>query len=365
MKDALKRFHSGRAIFFLMLFFCSVLAAAVLKIAAPVVLPFTIALLLAIAMYPMVKWLKNHKIPGFVSILLVVIIIAVVLYAFGMVIYTSGVSILSQYENYEDRFTRIYEEIANIFKLPLDEDLSFWQNLWGQIGVRAWITSFAGAAIKITANFVSTAFLVMLFIVFILLEAGIFKEKLKTIFINRSDNIGRIGNDFITQVTRYLTAKFFISLATGLLIALGLWLIGVEFAVVWGVIAFAANFIPVLGSIFAGLIISLFALIQFWPAPIPIILVVALVLAVNMIIGNILDPRIVGVQVGISPLVVLVSLGLWNYIWGFAGMILAVPMTVVIKIVCENIPILEPVAIILGSRRAVKAKKIRAKKTEK
>jgi predicted PurR-regulated permease PerM len=124
------------------------------------------------------------------------------------------------------------------------------------------------------------------------------------------------------------------------------------------------NFIPTLGSIAAGVGISLFAIIQFWPEPGPIIIVIIIILAVNLILCNIFDPKIVGDNVGISPLVVLVSLSIWGYIWGFAGMLLAVPMTVIIKIICENIPIMEPVSILIGSRKSVLAKKAENEKNE-
>jgi predicted PurR-regulated permease PerM len=117
------------------------------------------------------------------------------------------------------------------------------------------------------------------------------------------------------------------------------------------------NFIPNIGSIVTGVAISLSALIQFWPEPGPVILVVVVVLVVNLILCNIFDPKIVGDHVGISPLIVLASLVIWGWIWGFAGMILAVPMTVIIKIVCENIPIMEPVSILIGSRKSVNAKR--------
>jgi predicted PurR-regulated permease PerM len=109
------------------------------------------------------------------------------------------------------------------------------------------------------------------------------------------------------------------------------------------------NFIPTIGSIAAGFGVGLFALLQFWPVPGPIILVVLIMLAVNMIIGNVLEPKIMGDNLGISPLMMLISLSIWGFLWGFAGMILAVPMTVVVKIVCENVPVLEPVAVLLGS----------------
>jgi predicted PurR-regulated permease PerM len=196
------------------------------------------------------------------------------------------------------------------------------------------------------------------------MEAGYFKNKLEAAFNNRSDRIFRMGQDVISQITRYLTAKFFISLGTGIITATGLFFIGVEFAILWGVIAFILNFIPVLGSIVAGVSTSIFALAQFWPQPVPVILTVALILTINMVIGNFLDPKIIGEHVGISPLMVLISLSIWGYIWGFVGAILAVPMTVIIKIICENIPIMEPVSILIGSKRAAMAIKAEQEKAE-
>ncbi|MDR2543452.1 MAG: AI-2E family transporter [Treponema sp.] len=346
-----------------MIFICCIIAVAVLKIAASVILPFTIAFLLAFVMYPLVNWLDKYRIPRFISILLVVIIIVSGLYIFGMILFTSGSNILSIFPKYENRLTEIYIWVAHLLELPYDESLGFWANIWDQLGFRTWVRGFAFSFSSIFLNFISSAILVVLFVVFILLEASYLKEKLDVAFENRSDRINRMGRDLMTQVTRYLTAKFFISLANGVIFAVAFYFIGLEFAIFWGVIQFILNFIPNLGSIAAGVGISLFALIQFWPEPGPVIMVVAVVLAVNLILCNIFDPKIVGDHVGISPLMVLVSLAIWGYIWGFAGMILAVPMTVIIKIICENIPILEPVSIMLGTRKSVQAKKSEQEET--
>jgi predicted PurR-regulated permease PerM len=195
--------------------------------------------------------------------------------------------------------------------------------------------------------------------VFILLETAQFKEKINLVFENKhSGQIKKINTDVVTQVTRYLSTKFVISLATGIIVAVGLSVIGMEFAIVWGIIQFVLNFIPNIGSIVAGLGATLFAVIQFWPEPGPIIAVAAIMLGANMIIGNLIEPKIMGDNLGLSPVAILASLLLWGYIWGFAGMILAVPMTVMIKILCENIPVLEPVSILLGSRKSVIGKKL-------
>ena len=356
MKNIWKTFHSGRGILFMMIFLCCIIGAAVLKIASSVILPFTISALLAIVMYPIIKALDKLRFPRAISIFVIIILIVVVICLFGVVLFTSAKMIVERLPFYESRFMEIYNWAADIFDLPSDDELTFWQNLWGQQGIRTWVRDFTISFSNTFLTFLSSAVLVILFMVFILLEASHSKIKLDTAFDNRSERIYKMGDNLMTQVMRYLTAKFFLSLATGLLLTLVFWLIGLEFAIVWGVVAFVLNFIPTLGSIAAGFATSLFALIQFWPNPVPVIIVVSSILAVNMVIGNFLDPKITGEHVGISPLLVLISLGVWGYIWGFAGMILAVPMMVIIKIVCENIPILEPVSILIGSRRSVQAK---------
>ncbi|MCL2243342.1 MAG: AI-2E family transporter [Treponema sp.] len=362
--NVFKTFHSGQAVFFLMLFICFIFAAAVLKFASSVILPFTIAALLSSAMYPLVRIMDKIKVHRYISIFLVVIIIVTGLYVFGMVLFSSGKMVAAQYPKYESRLTEIYIWIANVFELPYNQDISFGANLWGQLGIRNWVRDFTFSFSNSVVSFVSDAVIVVLFVVFILLEANHFKDKLDTAFENRSERINKMGHDVMSQVTRYLTAKFLISLANGIIFAVSFYFVGLEFAFVWGVIQFLFNFIPNLGSIAAGVAISFFALLQFWPDPAPIIIIVSIILFVNLILCNIFDPKIIGDHVGISPLMILVSLAIWGWIWGFAGMVLAVPMTVIIKIVCENIPIMEPVSIILGSRKSVQVKKLEKEKQE-
>jgi predicted PurR-regulated permease PerM len=345
-----------------MAFISCIIAGAVLKLTASMILPFFIALLLAMVMYPLILGLQKFHVPRIISIFLAIVIIIAGLFVFAMILVSSSRAILSLYPKYESRLTEIYLWVARFFELSYNKDLSFFQNLWGQLGIRTMIRSFTFSFSNFFFKFLQSALLMVLFVGFLLVEASHFKEKLDLAFGNRSGQIKRMGNDIMRQVSRYLTAKFLISLITGLVVAGGLHLTGLEFALVWGVIQFMLNFIPSLGSVAAGFITSFFALIQFWPEPGPVILVIAIMLGINMIIGNVLDPKIIGDNVGISPLVVLLSLAIWGWLWGFAGMILAVPMMVIIKIICENFPFLEPISILLGSRKAVQAKKIEMEK---
>jgi predicted PurR-regulated permease PerM len=244
--NAFKTFNTGRANFFLAAFIALVIAGTVLKLTAPIILPFTIALLLAFVMYPLVVGLDALRVPRFFSICLVILIIIAGLCLFGMVIFSSGRSILSHYPQYEDRLTEVYISAARFFELSYDESLSFFQNLWNQLGIRALIRTYTFSFSNVFFRFLQNALLVLLFVAFLLAESSLFKEKLELAFDrSHSGKFKRIGNDVMRQVTRYLAAKFLISLVTGVVVALGLSLAGLEFAIVWGLLQFILNDTPV------------------------------------------------------------------------------------------------------------------------
>ena len=172
-----------------------------------------------------------------------------------------------------------------------------------------------------------------------------------------SGKIISMTKDIILQVTRYLSVKFFISLLTGIFVFLGTMVIGLDFPIIWGFLAFVLNFIPNFGSIISGIVTIIFSILQFWPSPGPVIWVSFVMLSVNMILGNFVEPKVQGRSLGLSPFVIIVSLSIWGWIWGFMGMILAVPVTVILKIVCENIEFLKPISILMGSKIPSKTNK--------
>ncbi len=358
MNDRLKNFNAGRANFFLVGFMALVVLMAVAKITSSVLIPLVISLLLAFVLEPLVLFIERLRIPRLLAILAVFILLGGGIYVIGAIVFSSGRTILSLYPKYEARFSEIYERVAELLSLPYDERLSVFGNLWGQLGVRSKVQSLALSLSEGSIGFLSDALIVLIMTTFLLLELGHFRGKIAIAFEHRlSDRIRVIVTDVVSQVSRYLSAKFFISLGTGILVTLGLELVGLDFAIVWGVISFVLNFIPTFGSIGAGLGAGAFALVQFWPEPGPIIGVGVVMLGVNQVIGNFLEPKIMGDNLGLSPFVIVVSLIAWGWLWGFAGLVLAVPMTVIVKIVCENVPILEPASILIGSWKSARKRR--------
>jgi len=363
MKDRFKRFNSGRAVLFLVALIAVFLGGAVLKITGAFILPFTLALLLALVMTPFVNFLVKFKIPRAVSIIFAGVLVIAAVTATGAMVFSTVRSILQVFPRYETRLTEIYVWLSQFFDLSYDEELSVFQNLWSQLAIRSRIQLYTFTVTNAFVSFLRDAVMVTLFLVFMLFEGVFIKEKLSVAFENQwAGQIGRISTDIMQQISRYLTVKFIISVFNGVIVGFLLRLVGVEFAEVWGILQFVLNFIPTLGSITIGVVVSFFSLIQFWPEPGPIIWTVIIMLGTNMVIGNVLDPKIMGDRLGISPIAILLSLVIWGYIWGFAGMVIAVPMMVIIKIICENVSVLEPISVILSSRRAMQAKKVQYEK---
>jgi predicted PurR-regulated permease PerM len=342
---------------FLLGFVCFILAVAALKLTTPVVIPLTIALLFTFVLDPLISLLEKVKIPRVLGSIFVVLLAGFAIYLVGLILFGGMRSILGQYPKYEQRFTEIYTKAAEFLGLPYDEQLSLFQNIWGQNGLRLKVQSYALGFSESFLSFLKDAVIVILIVVFLLIELGHFRKRVEVAFAGRiSRRIQIIIAGIITEVSRYLAVKFIISLLTGVLAAASLSIIGLDFAILWGIIAFIMNFIPNLGSIVSWGGTTLFALVQFWPYPGPILATGIVMLAINFILGNAVEPKIQGDNLGLSPFVIVASLVGWGWLWGFAGLVLAVPMTVIIKIVCENVPMLEPVSILLGSYKEVKIK---------
>jgi len=190
----------------------------------------------------------------------------------------------------------------------------------------------------------SNSLLVLLTIALLLFEAAGFPDKLQAAFggVASSDRYEKIR----TEIQRYLGIKTIVSITTGSLVAAALAVIGVDYPLLWGTIAFLLNYIPTLGSIIAAIPPLLLAAVQFgiWRA-----LIVALVfLSINVVMGNLIEPYFMGRRLGLSTLVVFLSLVFWGWVWGPVGMLLSVPLTVILKIMLENTEDLRWIAILLG-----------------
>jgi predicted PurR-regulated permease PerM len=195
--------------------------------------------------------------------------------------------------------------------------------------------------------------MISLIVVFMLLEGVWVPTKIRVAFGSDSDAVHQLELAAV-QIQRYLAVKTIVSLTTGGLVAVWTAVLGLDFALVWGLLAFLLNFIPTIGSLIAAVPAVLMALVQHGPGT---ALAVGLgFLIVNVLFGNIIEPNVMGRTLGLSTLVVFLSLVFWGWVLGTVGMLLSVPLTMIIKIILESNESTRPVAIMLDNGRAVAAR---------
>ena len=318
-----------------------------------VLIPVAIAILMALAFYPVVRNLEvKARINWIVGSLLIVLIILIAIVSLSGILFKGLSTIANEYSKYETRFMSIYKILAQQFNLAIDEEKSFINNMWNILEVREYIQGMALGLSSGVVSFGRSLILIIIMFSFLLIEIKSFKRRItNAVKTENKQTVLNISSQIGEDVVHFLSIKFFISLATGLLVFIAAIIMGLDFPIVWAFIAFVMNFIPTFGSIISTLLTTIFALLQFYPHYGKVIFIFLFMIAVNFILGQLLEPRIEGERLGLSPFAILVSLALWGYIWGFIGMILAVPMTVIIKIFCENIPYLNIVSTILGSKK--------------
>ena len=351
-----------KAIFFVLLFLAVIAGGTLLKIMQDFVIPVVLAILLAFVFFPIVRKLnKRWHIPWWLGIALVYILFFGVVFGIANILTVSFRAILGSLPDYEEKFRSISISLSESFSknknnpllgfLNFDADQSFLQNVLNTIDVQGVLKQTALGAGGTIFSFSKSLFLVTILSIFLLAEMNSTERKIVSAFgAKYSDRVHTVMQNVISETTRYISIKFVASVATGIVIGGACQAVGQDFAVVFGFIAFVMNFIPTFGSIIAWVLTSLFALLQFYPSPAPILVVTLVAAAANVIIGQILEPKIEGKDLGLSPFVILVSLSLWGWLWGFLGLLLAVPLTVIVKIVCENVSFLQPVAIFLGHK---------------
>lgn len=310
--------------------------------AAPILIPFLLACFIAIICAPPLRFLIDSGIPSAISVILVLSI----LFLIGLLILIFVGASLNDFSReipaYQSQLKTHLDStitLLSLYGLQIPEqDLLNMLNPAVALGMATNALGRLGTALTNT-------FFINLTVAFILLEASTFKPKIRLAFKNSQDSLERF-EIFMHSVNKYLAIKSIISLGTGILIAIGLSVIGVNHALLWGLVAFLLNYIPNIGSIIAAFPAVILALIQLGLPP--AIATGVLYLAVNTIIGNILEPRIMGQGLGLSTLVVFLSLVFWGAIFGPVGMLLSIPLTMIVKIALEHNQDTRWISILLG-----------------
>jgi len=324
----------------------------VLYQARSIFLPFALAVFISYVLNPLISFFEKRRIPGAISILLALLVTFLILNLTGVLMYTSIRSFAAEFPKYQERLTNIIWDIINLLKIP-PEIISAEAGTAQKFNILSAVQNFSLYGIITTTmnsllNFLSNTILVLLFLLFILMGRNQLNQKIPLAFRPQTSlKIAEMVTNINLQIQKYLLAKTIISLVTGFLATIVLYYFDVEFALIWGILTFLLNFIPNIGSVIATILPLMIAFIQF-DSLVKVLWIALGLMFIQFIMGNLLDPRIIGSSLNLSPLVVLFSLIFWGWLWGIIGMFLAVPLMVIIKITFENIDSLRFISVLMS-----------------
>ena len=340
--------EQNKAIQWLVGFAAFIIIIAGLKAASQIVVPFMLSVFIAIVCAPIMASLHQRKVPTWLSIIVVVMLILFVISTIAVLVGASLENFSDQLPNYRKRFeeeTAIVLDMLGNFgiQIPYDQVKSYID----PSSLMQMVTN----TLRGLGNALTNIILVVMIVIFILFEAVELPKKLSLALNDATSSMQRFES-FIQSVNRYLVIKTILSALTGVLITVWLWVLGVDFPVLWGVCAFLLNYIPNIGSIIAAVPAVLLAFVQL--GSLSALLTGTGFLVVNLVIGNLLEPRYMGKGLGLSTLVVFLSLVLWGWVFGPVGMLLSIPLTIMMKLAFEANPKMQWLAIMLDSETTAK-----------
>ena len=317
-----------------------------MQAAKVLLVPFLLAVFLALISVRPMLWLQQRKVPSVAAALLIVTAMMLLLAVVGGVIGTSIADFTAALPTYQARLDSIVQGTVNFIAGYLGDDRSLTDV--GALIDPGWAMGLAANILNALRDVLTNTFLILFTMVFILLEASSLGVKVQAAFGRSAESFER-PRQFLHNLGRYMGIKTVVSIATGLSASLLTWWIGLDFPLLWGMLAFLFNYVPAIGSIIAAVPAILMALVQLGIGEAGSTAIGFL--AINVLFGNVIEPRLMGYGVGISPLIVFTGLVLWGWIFGPVGMLLSVPLTMTTKMALEADERTRWLAILIGSER--------------
>ncbi|WP_458396301.1 AI-2E family transporter [Campylobacter sp.] len=314
-----------------------------LSLASSIVVPFLLAVFISIIVYPVLELMSKVHINRFFAFIILIGICGSGLWILGNVIATALLGFSADLPIYKAKIDIFIDNLVIYIKDNSNIDIS--NNILSFINIDKLITTTSNLIVQ-TGSIVTQSFLVFLLLAFILFEVQIFKDKV-AYFALKNPLASDIASTFISNLKRYLAIKTISSIATGVIVWVFLILFDVPYAPLWAILAFILNYIPTIGSIIAAIPAILVSLAvndlssTLW--------LTLIYLVLNIAIGNFIEPKFLGKELGISTLVVILSLLFWGFVFGIGGMFLAVPLTMSIKIALDANPKTKSISILLSN----------------
>lgn len=320
-----------------------VVVIAGMKAASSIVVPFLLAAFIAIICAPLMLWLQQKKVPAGVAVLIVVLLLLVTLSLVVLFVGTSLTDFTASIPSYQDRLA---EQSTSLRGWLADRGINVSAEIFRRQFDTGRLMQMVGTMLTSLTGVLANIFMILLTVVFILLEASGLPVKIRKAMGDPEGSLGPY-REFLESVNRYLVIKTAVSLLTGLTVFVWLKILNIDFPLLWGFVAFIFNYVPNIGSIIASVPAILLGLVQYGAGS--ALLVAAGFLAVNTLFGSIVEPRFMGRGLGLSTLVVFVSLVFWGWVLGPVGMLLSVLLTMIVKIALERRKETKWIAVLLGS----------------
>lgn len=318
------------------------------RLLLPLVIAAAIAYLISILAHAITSFrLGQFSVPKPLAMLFAIAVILLSVTYLVQLITVNIQSVIRVAPDYQQNLEKIIYQGYQLFGI---EEVPNIREILRQLDFSGYLQSF-GSTVR---ALVSNTGIIIVYLIFLLLEQRTFPDKIRAIVRNpesQADTFEMI-NKMRSDIRSYIGIKVLTSMATGLLSYLVLKMVGVDFASFWAVLIFLLNFIPTIGSIIATAFPSVLTLIQFETLG-PFIVTISVLTALQFCIGSLIEPKLMGNRLNLSPIVILLSLGLWGSIWGIPGMFLCVPITVIIMIVCSYFPGTRPIAVLLSGNGRV------------
>lgn len=313
-----------------------IIVIAGMKLAAAILVPFLLAIFIAVISYPLMRKLQDIGLPESLSLFLVIVLVILIGSSLMILIGSSLTEFSQTVPEYRQKISTEWLQVIQWFD---QRGISVGENIREHINPGAAM-GFVSSILKGFGNVLTNAFLILLAVAFLLTEAVGLKQKASS--LNDTKAVEALADDpvfsevFAKKLRDYMGIKTITSMITGFIIGISLWWIGVDYPVLWGVLAFMLNFVPNIGSIIAAVPAVLLCIVQLGFSS--ALLAAGVYLVVNITIGSILEPRYMGKGLGLSTLVVFSSLVFWGWVLGPVGMLLSVPLTITVKMALDSKP---------------------------
>ncbi len=338
--------NPNKTLQFLLILASFTIIVAGIKAAESIIVPFLLAAFIAIIASPPYFWLQEKGIPKSIALILVVLAFLIFISLIGLLVGTSVNDFTSKLPFYQEKLKGQTDAVVGwlIESRFVERDFQF-----GEVFNPGAVLKIVGDTFNQVGGLFANGFLILFTVIFMLLEVASIPVKLKKVFSNPDESLARVQSVSF-NINKYIGLKTIISFCTGLLVYILLLIVGVDYPLLWAVLAFALNYIPNIGSIIAVIPPVLLTIIQL--GVIEALIVLGGYILINTIMGNIVEPKFMGKGLGLSTLVVFLSLVFWGWILGPIGMLLSVPLTITIKIALDSSDETRWLAVLLGPETA-------------